>query len=56
MSITFDIKETSTKRGLVWCIFAMVASVGWWLGKDINGLVIIASAVAGGLGVAVKDK
>jgi len=53
--INIDWSQNSTKRGAVWVVFSIFAVVGWWMGKDIAPLMMIAGAVAGGLGVALKD-
>ena len=48
--------ENSTKRGAVWMVGAIVAAVFSFYGKDAGQILIITSAVAGGLGVALPDK
>lgn len=47
--------EASTKRGLVWVITALVGSIFIFLGKPIDQLLLLAGAVAGGLGLVLKD-
>jgi hypothetical protein len=46
--------QASTKRALVWCIVGIVGIAGWWMGKDISGIVALGAGVAGGMGL-VKD-
>ena len=55
MKFGIDLNQPSSIRGLVWVLFAIVGAAGWWAGKDIEVLIPLAMAVAGGLGVIVKD-
>lgn len=48
--------EASTKRNAVWVIASIIGVVGWWAGKDIAPLLLLAAGVAGGMGVAMPDK
>jgi hypothetical protein len=50
-----NLQENSTKRGFVWAIFAVLGCLGWWSGKDITPLMLLAGAVAGGMGIAQND-
>ena len=50
-----DWSEASTKRGLIWVITAIVGSVFVFLGKPVDQLLLLASGVAGGLGLLLKD-
>jgi hypothetical protein len=50
-----DWSEASTKRGLIWCITAIVGAVFLFMGKPIDQLLLLATGVAGGLGVILKD-
>lgn len=56
MKLGIDLSQPSSIRGIAWVFFAIVGALGWWAGKDIEGLIPLAMAVAGGLGVIVKDK
>ena len=47
--------EASTKRGLIWVITAIVGAVFLFMGKPIDQLLLLATGVAGGLGVMLKD-
>ena len=47
--------EASTKRGAVWVITAIVGSVFVFMGKPVDQLLLLAGAVAGGLGLVLKD-
>jgi hypothetical protein len=47
--------EASTKRGIIWLITAVVGSIFIFLGKPIDQLLLLATGVAGGLGVLLKD-
>ena len=47
--------EASTKRGLIWVITAIVGAVFLFIGKPIDQLLLLATGVAGGLGVILKD-
>lgn len=50
-----DWNEASTKRGIIWLITAIVGSIFIFLGKPIDQLLLLATGVAGGLGVLLKD-
>jgi hypothetical protein len=50
-----DWSEASTKRGLIWVITAIVGAVFLFMGKPIDQLLLLATGVAGGLGVILKD-
>jgi hypothetical protein len=50
-----DWSEASTKRGLIWVITAIVGAVFLFIGKPIDELLLLATGVAGGLGVMLKD-
>jgi hypothetical protein len=50
-----DWSEASTKRGLIWLITAIVGAVFLFMGKPIDQLLLLATGVAGGLGVMLKD-
>lgn len=45
----------STKRGVIWLITAIVGTVFLFMGKPIDQLLLLATGVAGGLGVILKD-
>lgn len=47
--------EASTKRGLIWLITAVIGLPMAYLGKDVGQLILLASGIAGGLGVILKD-
>lgn len=47
--------ESSTKRGAIWVIAAIVGIIGWWTGKDVAPILLLAAGVAGGLGVTTPD-
>jgi hypothetical protein len=53
--MNIDWSEASTKRGLVWVITAIVGSIFIFLGKPVDQLLLLAGAVAGGLGLVLKD-
>lgn len=50
-----DWSEASTKRGLIWLITAIVGTIFLFMGKPIDQLLLLATGVAGGLGVILKD-
>jgi Ni/Fe-hydrogenase subunit HybB-like protein len=52
----FSFKEPSTLRGLAWLIFAVVGSVAYWQGKDLQPLLILAATVVGGIGAITRDQ
>lgn len=47
--------EASTKRGLIWLLTAIVGTIFLFMGKPIDQLLLLATGVAGGLGVMLKD-
>lgn len=47
--------EASTKRGIIWVATAIVGAVLIFMGKPIDQLLLLASGVAGGLGMMLKD-
>jgi len=51
-----DLTQNSTKRGLVWAITFIVGGIGWWFGKDVTGIILLGSGVAGGIGIIADDK
>ena len=51
----FDWTEASTKRGLIWVATAITGAVLIFMGKPIDQLLLLASGVAGGLGLTLKD-
>jgi len=53
--MTINWTAASTKRGLVWVITALVGSIFIFLGKPVDQLLLLAGAVAGGLGLVLKD-
>lgn len=50
-----DWSQNSTKRGAVWLATGVIGAVLLLTGHDIQQLLVLASSVAGGLGVAIKD-
>jgi len=48
--------EASTKRGAVWLVTAIIGIPMVLMGKDPSPLLLLASGVAGGLGVVMSDK
>lgn len=55
--MNIDWSQNSTKRGLVWVIAGVVGGVCLFIGKadTVPYVITLASGVAGGLGVAIKD-
>lgn len=49
-----DWSEASTKRGLIWVATAIVGAVLIFMNKPIDQLLLLASGVAGGLGMMLK--
>ena len=54
--IKVDWSEASTKRGAVWVVTAIVGTVMVFMGLDPSPLLVLATGIAGGLGVALPDK
>lgn len=42
-----DWSQESTKRGAVVSVLAIVGTIGWWVGKDVTGLITLTMAVSG---------
>jgi hypothetical protein len=55
MKFEIDFNQASTIRGLIWLTVSAIGLIMIMAGKDISELLLLGSAVAGGLGVAVKD-
>lgn len=55
MKLGINWNENSTKRGAVWVVTFVIGIIMSFLGKDVTQLLVVASGVAGGLGVALKD-
>jgi hypothetical protein len=55
MKFGIDWSQASTKRGAIWVIVAVVGLPMSWMGKDPTQLITLASGIAGGLGLMVKD-
>ncbi len=53
--MTIDWTQASTQRGLIWVITAAIGLVLIALDKDPTQLLVLASGIAGGLGVLTKD-
>ena len=53
--MTIDWNAASTKRGLVWVVTAIVGSIFIFMDKPVDQLLLLAGAVAGGLGLVLKD-
>lgn len=53
--MNIDWAQASTKRGIIWVVAALVGFPMVWMGKDPSQLIILASGIAGGLGVLIKD-
>ena len=47
--------NTPKGDGIIWLITAVVGSIFIFLGKPIDQLLLLATGVAGGLGVLLKD-
>lgn len=56
MKLGINWNENSTKRGAVWVVTFIVGLVMSFMGKDVSQLLLLGGGVAGGLGVALKDK
>lgn len=50
-----DWSQSSTQRGLVWVIVALIGIPMVVMGKSVTELLILGAGVAGGLGVMIKD-
>ncbi|MDO9163560.1 MAG: hypothetical protein Q8N35_13190 [Methylococcaceae bacterium] len=50
-----DWSQNSTKRGAIWLVAGVVGLIYTWGTKDTTQLMFIASTVAGGMGVGIKD-
>ena len=56
MNFGFDIKEPSTLRGIIWVATAIGGGVMVSQGKSVDQLLLLAAAITGSMGVAIKDK
>ena len=48
--------EASTKRNSIWVLAFIIGVIGWWMGKDVAPILLLAAGVAGGMGVVIPDK
>lgn len=48
-------EQESTKRGAVVLFLASIGSVGWLLGKDPTGIIILAQAISGYMKLTRSD-
>lgn len=55
MKLVIDWNQASTMRGAVWVVGSVAALVFHWFGKDPMPVMMVTGALAGGLGLAVKD-
>jgi hypothetical protein len=55
MNLGCDLSQNSTVRGLVRLGVLLVGCIGWWMGKDVTGILLIGTGINGVLGVATKD-
>lgn len=55
MKLGIDWKQRSSIRGAVWLVAGVVGLAMAYQGMDTQNLIYLAMAVAGGLGVGVKD-
>ena len=53
--IQINWSEPSTKRGAVWLTTAIIGLPMIWFGKDPTALITLASGIAGGMGLLIKD-
>ncbi len=48
-------RSKTTQRGAIWIITAMIATVGYFLDKDITPVLLIGTTLAGALGLKPKE-
>jgi len=53
--MNIDWRQASTQRGLIWASTAVIGLILIALDKDPTQLLVLASGIAGGLGVLLKD-
>lgn len=46
-----NLNEASTKRGIIWLVTAIIATIFSFFGKDATQVLAIGGAVVGGLGL-----
>lgn len=56
MKFGFDWNESSTHRGAVWLVAAIIGFIMVWQGRDVSQLLLLAAGVSGGIGVITKDR
>jgi hypothetical protein len=56
MTFEVDFNQPSTIRGAIWLVGGAIGTIGYFSGFDPMPIMTLAGAVAGGLGVAIKDK
>lgn len=55
MKIGIDWTQSSTFRGLVRTAVLVLGMVGWWMGKDVTGIILIGTGINGMLGIVTKE-
>jgi small-conductance mechanosensitive channel len=55
MTFEIDFNQPSTIRGIIWLVGGALGTLGYFSGFDPMPIMTLAGAVAGGLGVAIKD-
>jgi hypothetical protein len=56
MNFGIDWSQAPTLRGIIWMVASVIGLVMVYMGKDVSQLILLAGGIAGGVGVAVKDK
>jgi hypothetical protein len=56
MKIGIHWRQASTQRGFIWVLTAFVGAILLYMGKPVDQLILLASGVAGGLGLMVHDE
>ncbi len=50
-----DFTQASTLRGAIWALGGIIGTIAAFTGHDAMQVMTVTAAVAGGLGVAIKD-
>lgn len=55
MKFEVDWTQSSTFRGLIRTVVLILGAVGWWMGKDVTGIILLGTGINGILGISTKD-
>jgi hypothetical protein len=55
MKLGIEWSQASTKRGAVGVFVGIIGAIGYYLGKDIQPVIVLGQSIVGILGLTIKD-